>query len=85
MPGGSSAPFLFVTQRACCPWEITVGVTRMADVYCRWERRRYQDSEFEQTDNGVLVHVGSSPLHTVNGRLVDPGELEAADADPEDG
>jgi hypothetical protein len=54
----------------------------MADVYCRWERRRYQDSEFEPADNGVLVHLGSSPLHTVNGRLVDPGELEAADADP---
>jgi hypothetical protein len=56
----------------------------MADVYCRWERRRYQDSEFEPADNGVLVHLGSSPLHTVNGRLVDPGELEAADADPND-
>lgn len=51
----------------------------MADVYCRWERRRYQDSEFEPSDNGVLVHVGSSPLHTVNGRLVELGEFEPSD------
>jgi hypothetical protein len=60
------------------------GGDAVADVYCRWERRRYQDSEFEPSENGVLVHLGSSPLHTVNGRRVDPGELEAADADPND-
>ncbi|MEV8377855.1 hypothetical protein AB0P21_34270 [Kribbella sp. NPDC056861] len=45
----------------------------MADVYCRWERRRYQEDEFELGVSGVLVHLGSSPLHTVNGRLVDSG------------
>jgi hypothetical protein len=55
----------------------------VADIYCRWERRRYQDSEFELGDSGVLVHIGSNPLHTVSGRLVQPGELEPSDG-PED-
>jgi hypothetical protein len=49
----------------------------VADIYCRWERRRYQESNFEPGDAGVLVHVGTVPLHTVNGRLVAGGELES--------
>jgi len=60
-----------------------VGGT-MAGVYCRWERQRYQESDFELGTGGVLVHIDSVPLHTVTGRLVDSGELEADVAEPND-
>jgi len=56
----------------------------MAGVYCRWERQRYQESDFELGTGGVLVHIDSVPLHTVTGRLVDSGELEADVAEPND-
>jgi hypothetical protein len=56
----------------------------MAGVYCRWERQRYQESDFRPGVDGVLVHIDSEPLHTVSGRLVDSGELEADAAEQDD-
>ena len=78
------APLWTACHRACILVHgNNVGGT-MAGVYCRWERQRYQESDFELGTGGVLVHIDSVPLHTVTGRLVDSGELEADVAEPND-
>jgi hypothetical protein len=60
------------------------------DVYCRYEKARYPSTAFVVQD-GVRIHRGTDPLHSVTGRLVSGGgpfpgpDFPAPDFEPDGG
>ena len=51
-------------------------------IFCQWENEPFPASAFKPDDEGRMVHLDTTPLHTRDGMPIDPPDIITPPAAP---